>query len=187
LAVYKRNIFVINPKFQYKFSFIVCSLIFISSLIYPFTIYEIFESFFRLDPSKAHMMQTNRNELLKWLVGIQFMYISVVFLVCIFISHKIAGPMYKLSNYLKNIIAGNSPERLYFRNGDNFTDIADLFNQAMERLEEDRSNDFQYLSEVSSYIKNLSVVVPEDKKPVLNEIIVKLNEIQTRFDSKSNG
>jgi len=96
-------------------------------------------------------------------------------------------PLRGKTNYPKNVIAGNPPERLYFRNGDNFTEVADLFNQAMERLEEDRSNDFQYLSEVSSYIKNLSVVVPEDKKPVLNEIILKLNEIQLRFDSKSDS
>jgi methyl-accepting chemotaxis protein len=164
----------------------VCSLIFISSLIYPFTIYEIFESFFRLDPSKANMLQKNRDELVKWLIMIQIMYVSVVFLVCIFVSHKIAGPMYKLGNYLKNIAAGNRPERLYFRNGDNFTEIADLFNQTMERIEEDRTNDFQYLSEVSSYIKNIAVVVPEDKKPILNEIIVKLDEIQSRFNSDSN-
>lgn len=184
MALYKRSIFIINPKFQFKFSLIVCSLIFISSLIYPVTIYEIFNNFFRLNPSSAESLQSSRDTLMLWLGLIQLMYLSVVFFVCIFISHKIAGPMYKLSNFLRHIADGNPPETLYFRNGDNFSEIADQFNEAFEAIKEEHQNDFAYLSEVKSYIKNLSVVVPEDKKPVIAQITEKLTEMENRFNSK---
>ena len=50
--------------------------------------------------------------------------------------------------------------------------------------EEEHKKDLVYISEVTTYINNLSLVVPEDKRVVLNEIIVKLNEIQNRFHSK---
>ncbi len=89
--------------------------------------------------------------------------------------------MYKLSNFLDNYIDGNPPNKLYFRKGDNFTEIADKINLVFERFDEERSQDFEYLKEVSLYIKNLSVVVPEDKKPVISEITTKLDQILSRY------
>lgn len=183
MAGFKRSIFVINPKFQFKFSLIVCSLILLSSLLYPVTIYEVFEAIFRQNPALGDKMSSSRSQLLVMLSIIQIVYLIIVFVICIFISHKIAGPMFKLSNYLKNIADGNSPQELYFRNGDNFTEIADLYNQAMERIKDDRKNDLQYLSDVKVYINNLTVVVPEDKKPVIKEITHKLDEIIHQMDA----
>lgn len=185
MAGFKRSIFVINPKFQFKFSLIVCSLILISSLMYPVTIYEVFEAIFRQNPSLGEKMGNSRSQLLTMLAIIQFVYLIIVFIICIFISHKIAGPMFKLSSYLRNVADGNPIQELYFRNGDNFTEVADLYNQAMNRIKADRNNDFVYLNEVKAYINNLTVVVPEDKKPVIGEITSKLDEIIHHLDEQN--
>ena len=108
-------------------------------------------------------------------------FIGIVFLISIFQSHKIAGPMYKLRKFLKMVADGKPTGRLFFRKGDNFPEVAEDFNAAFGKLQETYNNDFAYLSEVSSYINNLALVVPEDKKPVLKEISQKLTEIQSRF------
>lgn len=183
MAGYKRSVFVINPKFQFKFSFIVCTLILVSSLLYPLTIYELFEKFFEANPATSEQLRATRFNLLMTLSVIQILFLAVVFVICIFVSHKIAGPMYKLSNFFKNIADGNKPEELYFRSGDNFQEIADDYNHAMERIISDRANDFTYIGEVRSYIDNLTLVVPEDKKPVIKEITTKLAEIQNKYNS----
>ncbi len=117
------------------------------------------------------------------LFALQAAFIGVVFVVCIFLSHKIAGPLYKLKNYLINIRSGGDITPLYFRKGDNFHDVAEEVTETMEFLNTQRAQDFEYLDEVSSYIANLSLVVPEDKKPVLNEIQRKLSEIQNRYQN----
>ncbi len=88
--------------------------------------------------------------------------------------------MYKLKKYLDNIKDGNPPEKLYFRKGDHFLEIAESFNQAMDKIQEVHLKDFIYLSEINSYINNLAMILPEDKKNVLNEISSKLSEIQDR-------
>ena len=93
--------------------------------------------------------------------------------------------MFKLSNYLRSVADGNPIKELYFRNGDNFTEVADLYNQAMKRIKDDRENDFIYLNEVKAYINNLTVVVPEDKKPVIGEITSKLDEIIHHLDEQN--
>ena len=57
-----------------------------------------------------------------------------------------------------------------------------FFNKTFENIQENYRKDFVYLSEVSAYINNLSLVVPDDKKIVLSEISKKLEEIQSRFN-----
>jgi hypothetical protein len=60
-------------------------------------------------------------------------------------------------------------------------ELADEYNDAMETVHDTHNADFAYISEVNSYINNLALVVPEDKRPVLEEIVQKLTEIQERF------
>lgn len=180
LSTYKRSIFVINPQFQYKFSIFICSFAFIGSLIYPYTIYELFEKINALQPGGLVEIENNRNQLLLILTLIQFAYLGIVFVTSIFLSHKVAGPMYKLQNFLKDIRAGKEYRPVSFRAGDNFPEIADEINLTIEYFINQRQVDFQYINEVQSYISNLALVVPEDKKPVLEEILSKLTTIQNR-------
>ena len=180
MAVYKRSIFIVNPAFQYKFSFIVCSLVFISSLVYPWTIYDLFDTLIAMQPKNKINIEENRNYLFSILALAQLAFLGVIFILSIFISHKIAGPMFKLKRYLQEIRNGAPLTTIYFRDGDSFQDIADEVSETMEYLANGRKDDFEYLSEVASYINNLSLVVPEDKKPVLQEILSNLAKIQSR-------
>ncbi|MBY0516112.1 MAG: hypothetical protein K2P81_04345 [Bacteriovoracaceae bacterium] len=181
MSIYKRSIFLINPKFQIRFSLVVCSLVWISSLIYPFTIVELFNTFSRMNPQATEALKAARTELLVFLGAYQLLYIGIVFILCIFLTHKIAGPMYKLTTYLKNITQGAAPSNIAFRDGDNFAEVAEEVNRAFDRIADNRDDDFAYLTEVMSYMNNLSLVVPEDKKPVLLEINARLQDIQKRL------
>jgi iron-sulfur cluster repair protein YtfE (RIC family) len=66
----------------------------------------------------------------------------------------------------------------------NYTPPAEACNtyRALYAKLEEYQNDFVYLSEVNAYINNLSLVVPDDKKPVLSEIHKKLSDIQRKFE-----
>jgi len=70
---------------------------------------------------------------------------------------------------------------LFFREGDYFGDLANELNETIEYIEDSHKNDLVYLSEVTSYINNLSLVVPDDKRVVLNEISSRLSQMQERF------
>lgn len=183
MAFYKRNIFVTKPAFQYKFAVFVCFLALLTSVIYPWTIYDLYEKIILLNPSNSSSIEQNRQSLLLLLALIEFGILGVTFIVCIFISHKIAGPLYKLQNFLSAIRHGGPVSNLSFRKGDNFPEIAEEINQTIEYFVQQRHNDFAQLDEVSTYIANLALVVPEDKKPVLNEILSKLAQIQARYQS----
>lgn len=105
----------------------------------------------------------------------------MVFILFIFFTHKIAGPMYKLKTHLENIRNGGAITPLTFRDGDHFQDVAEEISLFLETVSNNQENDFQYLDEVSIYLDNLSSILPDDKKPVINEISRKLELIKSRY------
>jgi hypothetical protein len=89
--------------------------------------------------------------------------------------------MQKLKNHLEKIRQGGAITPLSFRDGDHFHDVAEEVSLFLETVTFNQENDFQYLDEVAIYIDNLVPVVPDDKKPVLNEISRRLMDIKSRY------
>lgn len=102
----------------------------------------------------------------------------------IFLTHKIAGPLHKLKNHLSKIREGNPITPLTFRNGDHFHDVAEEVSLFLESITLNQETDFGYLDEVAVYIENLVPVVPDDKKPILNEISRRLLDIKSRYKDR---
>lgn len=130
----------------------------------------------------ANELTSKRSNLIFILSMWQIGFTALIFIICIFFSHKIAGPIYKLRKYLTDLRLKQTRDQLFFRKGDYFHELSDEINITFEQIHENYRNDFVYLNEVSKYINNLYNSVPEEKKDTLNEIIKKLSEIQNRYN-----
>jgi methyl-accepting chemotaxis protein len=136
---FKRRIFVVDRPFQLRFSFYVVSWIFGLSLIYPLIIYNLYDALIQfsssdpLGPSSAHL-QNSRDEVLKSLVFLQLLFSGVIFIISIFMSHRIAGPIYKLRLFLKKAKDGDLASELHFRHYDHFQSLAVDYNSMIEGL-----------------------------------------------------
>ncbi len=191
LSKSNRKIYLINPRFQIKFSLYVCLLLFLSSIIYPITIFELMSNFLSFASKNSttlpqfmaisQNLEDKRNSLIIILTLWQVGFIALAFVVNIFLTHRVAGPLFKLKKFFQAITDGQDNGRLTFRDGDHFPEVATAYNEAMNTLSERHKNDLAYLGEVTAYLNNLSLVVPDDKKAVLGEIITKLDTIQNRF------
>lgn len=149
---------------------------FVSSILYPIIIYDMVVKY--MTESTGDQRMALILVLSLWHIGIT----ALVFIVCIFFSHKIAGPLYKLQRFFEIVKNGGFPGKLYFRGGDYFPELAEDFNEAMDSVQDNYKKDFMYISEVNAYLNNLSLVIPDDKRIVLDEIKKKLTEIQGRFE-----
>lgn len=89
--------------------------------------------------------------------------------------------MHKLKNHLAQIREGQAITPLTFRDGDHFHDVAEEVSLFLETISYNQESDFQYIDEVALYIENLTPVVPDDKKPILNEISRRLMDIKSRY------
>ena len=136
MALYKRTIYLVNPKFQIRFSLFVTSLVFICSLVYPIVIYETYNRLIT-QTSNTELSQRlidSKSDILQLLILFQLIFMVLVFIICIFQSHKIAGPLYKLKEYLRLIEEGESREKLSFRKGDHFQELAESYNSAVDAI-----------------------------------------------------
>jgi methyl-accepting chemotaxis protein len=194
---YKRTIFLINPRFQLKFSLLISVIVFISSLIYPVLIYNLITSY-RNNITRnlvkicanekeeiasiSKSVSNQRENLIYLLIFGQLIFTGLIFIISIFFSLKIAGPIYKTQKYLKKIAQGNGLGKLTFRNEDYFKDLADDFNNTFTNLQNSYNKDVVYLNEVHSYLDKISTKIPNENKKALEEINYKIQEIQKRFN-----
>ncbi len=187
---YGRKIYLINPSFQIKFSIFVCALLILVSTIYPFTILELMNGIINhlesMLPNVATDFRERKSKLIMFLILMQLGFTGLTFFICVFFSHKIAGPIYKLQMHLRGIREGKIRNQLYFRKGDYFQELASDVNLTLDHIEENIKKDIVYISEVQAYIQNLIHVVPDDKQSVLKEIHEKLGEIQNRYNERAN-
>ena len=182
MAFYKRSTFLINSDFQLKFSVVVSGIVFTSSIFYPLIFLDFMDEMVRHNDFNSVIEA--RHDLLYFIVPVQMLFTFVIFIFMIFLTHKIAGPVYKLTQHLKKIREGAPITGIKFRNGDHFHNLAEEVSGFMEYVAANQEKDFQYLDEVSTYLNNLSSVIPEDKKPVLNEIARRLDEIKSRYQKQ---
>lgn len=131
-----------------------------------------------MNPETIAKHEEYRNNLFHFLVLLQISLAGAIFVFSIFVSHKIAGPMFKLTRYLQEIRNGAQITHLSFREGDQFPEVAEEINETLEYLTQKNEEEMEYLSEISEYLSNLALVIPDDKKPVLEEIRRKISQFQ---------
>ena len=141
--VHRRSILLINKRFQVRFAFYVCSWLFALSLVYPSIIYSLFDYFFRYvahDPNSPGLerLKSVRQDLLFWLVVLHLVFMLITFLVSIFISHRIAGPLYKLRMKMDQAKEGDRGE-LQFRKFDHFPELAESYNGLLSQFKDGAS------------------------------------------------
>jgi methyl-accepting chemotaxis protein len=115
-----------------RFAAFISVVVLISSAVYPWVIKNIFDSFEVLlgnvtsDTKDLEVLQARRGELIQILLAYQLFFVGLVFGISIFLSHRIAGPIYKAKKFIRNLRApGQFQSHLSFRKKDNFHDLAD--------------------------------------------------------------
>lgn len=79
-----------------------------------------------------------------------------------FAGHRIAGPIFKLDQSLKEVAKGNYGLRIQFRKKDFFQDMADSFNDMTQSLEQQ----FQKKDELLAGVKEKIKLLPQENKEV---------------------
>lgn len=78
-----------------------------------------------------------------WSVGVQLLgwsavvFLPLTLLVGVIASFRFAGPLYRFDVFLKAVAAGEQPEDIRLRSGDELKELATLLNEATRPLRED--------------------------------------------------
>jgi sensor histidine kinase YesM len=134
---YRRSVFLVNKPFQIRFAIYVCSFLIALSAIYPLIVHNLFDYFInRLDPMgpSVEAIESTRNEIVWLLVFLQATFLTACFIISVFMSHRIAGPLFKLRKFMANASKGQIGEKLSFRKADYFREIALEYNGMMSGI-----------------------------------------------------
>lgn len=147
----RRRITIIDKKFQIRFAIYMCLWVVALCFIYPFIVKSLFDYFFRLtahDPLGPDLesLFRVRREVLTLLILTETAFLTMTFMMVIFVSHRIAGPLFKLRRALTDFGGGELRNPLKFRNKDYFHNLADDFNRMVAQVRERSRHDAEMVA-----------------------------------------
>jgi methyl-accepting chemotaxis protein len=183
MAAYKRSVFLINRSFQLRFCLYVCSWLIALSAVYPVVVYNLFGYLIRyvsLDPFGPPLegILRTRSEVLWLLVAFEVVFALMTFGISIFMSHRIAGPLFKLARFLEGARSGNLRDRLTFRKTDHFQDLAIRYNEMLDGLRGLVSKNQEKIATATSRVEAAMKGAPAETKRELEGALASLREAQ---------
>lgn len=183
--VKQRKIVLINKKFQLRFAFYVCSWLIVLSFAYPLIIANVFDNFLQYlaqDPMMPSIkrLQDTRNEVLTLLALMEVTLIGITFLISIFMSHKIAGPLYKLTKTLREGKEGHVVENLRFRKKDYFQEIVPEYNGFVDYINKRLTYQSQRAQMAASLIEKVMPTATSEAQKELAHALELLKAVQKK-------
>ena len=161
MAKNRRQIIFIDPPFQIRFSLFVTLISLAAAAFYPVAIYQLIQSLISELPESERVAQlgTSWKSFFYSVLAYQFFFSVLVFGISLFISHRIAGPVYKTRLYIADLIKGTTWEHFGFRKNDNFKALAEDMNALGQHLAEEgvtsKGSSNVDLSEIVSELEEL--------------------------------
>ncbi len=170
----RRRTFLIDRKFQFKWTLIIVTVgVLISAGLGYFIVRLNFENteLLGLDARYADELAEFDAYALYYLIGFVVVMALFLFIWGIFMTHRVAGPIFIISRYLGQIASGEVPETRPLRRGDELKEFFDTFSSMVEGLRETNLREAELLSRASAALKEKGI--EEDTVKALDEIIEK--------------
>jgi len=167
----RKRIYLINRDFQLRYSYtaacvgVVSTLVTAAVLLYPLYVFEILRI----------------PRFLPWpiLAGMALaavINISLIGFMGIFITHKIAGPMYSLVRSFRRIEMGYWAGHLTIRDGDDLKYMVRNFNQLIDGLVEIGRQDVAFIDEIQEKLSNSDAASQQEGLALLQDLHQRISD-----------
>lgn len=177
-----RRQYLINPGFQLKFSFLITLAMFTFNMAFPLFMITMLDSAMnhRLivkNPAAIEALQGARSEFILLMVILEVCFILMTFVLALFHSHKIAGPLYKLRISMAAMKQGVLDRHISFRTKDNFPELADEFNEMSDAIFARRRKDLECINSVIPKLEQLHTSLKGAEKDSAGEVLRTLQNL----------
>ncbi len=130
---YRRRNFYIDKDFQNKFIFKFCALVAFGAGLTILVLYMLSQQSTSVSFVNARVkVMTTGDFILPLLINTVLIVMAFVSIgaiaVTLFVSHKIAGPLYRFKQTFKELANGNFTNQIRLRKGDQLVDVGEDFN-----------------------------------------------------------
>ncbi len=176
-----RKHYLILPSYQIKLVGFMIMVIFLGSIMHGFFLYKITSKNIEDGFLSAHNRLRSTWEILKPAIvvtnGLSFLVSSLfLLLITVFLSHRIIGPIFKISGHIKKISNGKLfLSSLRLRKGDEGQILCDAVNEMQEHYR-------QHFIKIKNLRNDLSKSEGLEKQKVLKELDEILSHIELEKD-----
>jgi len=134
---YKRKQYLVAKKFQLKYTGLILLLMFLTASMCSYVVY--YTAMILMGEKLANVYPQGRLLYIVKTVNFRILLSAIlvtplVVMLGIFLSHRIAGPIFRMEKFLKDMAAGNLASRITLRQGDEMATLAGGINNLAEAL-----------------------------------------------------
>ena len=166
---FKRVKFVVSPKFQLKYTGVILLFMFLTAVLCSYVVY--YTTIIILGEKLANVYPQGR--LVALINTVNFRIILSIILVTpfvamigIFLSHKIAGPLYRIERFLQNVGLGDFSSHITLRQGDELMTLADSINSLIDNLKTSIISQKDKMDRISIEADNLKRILETSPKDI---------------------
>ena len=176
---YKRKHYFIKKTFQATFILKFCLIILLGAVISTFLLLMLSQN--TLTSSFHQSQLTIKNTatailpsvILTNLITLGLISLAAIVII-LFISHKIAGPMFRLENDVKEIGKGNLTKRIRLREKDQITELAEEINRMTDSYH-------KKIIDINTRVENILELTP--KQNASQELIEVVNNLKHNINT----
>ena len=181
----QRKQFIVARKFQVKYAGIIMLLMFITAGFCSYAIY--YTTMLMLGEKLASVYP--QGQLVSLVKTINFRILMSILVISpfvgflgIYLSHKIAGPIYRIEKSLGTMASGDFSSRIKLRKGDEMVSLADAVNKLTDSLVQSITTERSHLNNALEELYKLREIAsscPPDAQERINKTLESLDsEIQ---------
>lgn len=159
---FKRTRYLVSTRFQLRYVSLILLFMLLTAVICSYVVY--YTGMMLLAEKLANVYPQGRVVSIVNAVNLRILFsmaliTPLVAIVGIYISHKIAGPIYRMEKFLTDMSSGNLTTQIVLRQGDELVGMADKMNELSNNLRSTIGNQKANLQKVLSELDNIKKVV----------------------------
>ncbi len=178
----QRRNHIINPLFQWKYTLLISGSVFFVAMFISVILFGALDAQVRtmhLDPRASNMWE--RTLMMAFsAVAFSLLTAGAVGFWSIFITHRVAGPVFVLERYFREIIAGRLPHVRALRKKDEFKELHDTFNRAVTVIKGRYRAEHTALTETLEIARSSIAGDTDKQRDALTEIAGRIEGIRVQ-------
>lgn len=188
----RRTQYLVAKSFQIRFSLLLTVVGLFITAVVGFILYGVLaetQSLFigtgiATSPQVIDYLSQQRSMYLYSLLGIFVCVTLVLMIFGIFVSHRLAGPIFAISRKMNELCHGDFNATLELRSADEFQELKEVYNTLVRALQNQVKSE---LIKVQSVIENLNTMAGQSSsETVQRDLRATLREMQAYYNYKKN-
>jgi hypothetical protein len=132
-----RRTFLINRRLQFKYAMMIGAVLAVVLCLMEAHVFLVIRM---IEPDAINPILLEPLKALQlWMLASGAIFMFVIPILSIFVSHKIAGPLFRFEKTLREAIHAEGPiQPILLRKGDELQSLADLINQLLAKLQKSK-------------------------------------------------